>query len=196
MRSWLVLACAALLGCSGGGGGSGPPTMVSDAGGSGGGGALPTKLAFVTSTELTPEFGSAEEADARCGVRAAEAGLSGSFRAWLSDSQSSPSTRFTKPEGNYVSVGGTVIAAGWAGLSSGSLKTTLDYDENNEQTTIGLTTWTGTAADGTATGEDCNDWSGSGKATIGDLTAFGYKWSALPTPGDCTGFRHLYCFEQ
>ncbi len=192
---WLCLACFSLA-CAGDDG-RGPPAVVSDGGigGSDAGTAEP-KLAFVTSTEYTADFGSAAEADVLCGARASAAGLSGSFRAWLSDSQSSPSTRFSRAEGNYVSVGGTVIAAGWSGLTSGSLKTTLDYDENEEQTTVGLTTWTGTAADGTATDDHCNDWSGSGQATIGDITAFGYKWSALPSAGDCTGFRHLYCFEQ
>ncbi|MBK8995724.1 MAG: hypothetical protein IPM35_08250 [Myxococcales bacterium] len=195
---WLCFAWL-LQGC-GGGDGSGPPaTVVGDGGigGSGGDAAAPKpKIAFVTSTEYTSDFGSVAKADAQCATRAAEAGLSGSYMAWLSDSTSSPSTRFTRAEGNYVSVSGTVIAAGWTGLTSGSLKANLDYDEYSEQTTVGLTAWTGTAADGTATGDDCNDWSGDGQATVGEITAYGFKWSALPAAQDCAVFRHLYCFEQ
>lgn len=195
----LVLACLGWtsFGCGSDDGG-GPPTVVSDGGvGGSDAGAPPPKFAFVTSTEYTADFGSTAKADAECTSQAALAKLPGSFRAWLSDSASSPSTRFSRPEGNYVSVGGTVIAAGWAGLTSGSLKTTLDHDEYGDQTTIGLEAWTGTAPDGTATGEDCSDWSGSGTATVGNINAYGAQWTAKPAAVTCgSNFRHLYCFEQ
>lgn len=193
-RLVLVLALGA-LGCGGGDGG-GPPTVVGDGGVGGSGGAATTpKIAFVTSTEYTSAFATIGEADAQCQARAAEAKLSGSFRAWISDASSSPATRFVHAEGNYVSVEGTLIAKGWSGLTSGSLVSTIDYDEHSEQTTIGLETWTGTAADGTSTGVDCDGWSGSGQATVGNITAYGAKWTEALS-GDCDGFRHLYCFEQ
>ena len=135
------LACLAALviGC-GSDDGKGPPVVDAGMGGSGGGdaGAPAPKVAFVSSHEYTAVFDSALDADGRCGTLASEAGLSGSFRAWLSDDESSPSTRFTRPEGNYVRPGGTVIAKGWAGLTAGPLKVSLDYDEFDDETLLGF----------------------------------------------------------
>lgn len=190
MLSLILVAC-------GGGEGDGPPDVDSGAGGGGGGGGTPpSKVVFVSSTEYTPDFGSAEKADALCNERASFVGLAGSFRAWLSDSQSSPSSRFSKPLGNYVRVKGAIIAKGWTGLTTENLNAPLDHDEFGDETLLGFTAWTGTNPDGTPTGQDCSTWSGKGQATFGDIRAYDQTWSKMPSAGQCNGFGHLYCFEQ
>ncbi len=193
------LACLAALviGC-GSDDGKGPPVVDAGMGGSGGGdaGAPAPKVAFVSSHEYTAVFDSALDADGRCGTLASEAGLSGSFRAWLSDGESSPSTRFTRPEGNYVRPGGTVIAKGWAGLTAGPLKVSLDYDEFDDETLLGFDAWTGTHADGTPSGQSCTNWTGKGQVTYGDIREVDGRWTKMPNAGQCSGFKHLYCFEQ
>ncbi|MCC6903082.1 MAG: hypothetical protein IT377_29195 [Polyangiaceae bacterium] len=192
------LACLALLviGC-GNDDGKGPPVVDAGLGGSGGDAdTSPPKVAFVTSTEYTAVFSSAGEADGLCLTRASEAGLPGTFRAWLSDATSSPSTRFTRPDGNYVRPGGTVIAHGWAGLTATALKVSLDYDEFDEETLMGFDAWTGTHPDGTPSGQDCTNWTGKGQVTYGDLREQDQRWTKMPNAGQCSGFKHLYCFEQ
>jgi hypothetical protein len=184
-----------LVAC-GGGEGDGPPNVDAGAGAGGGGGAPPSKVAFVSSTEYTPDFGTAEAADALCTERASFVGLPGSFRAWLSDASSSPSSRFSRPLGNYVRVKGAVIAKGWVGLTTEVLKVPLDYDEFGDETLLGFTAWTGTDADGTATSQDCSTWSGKGQGTFGDIRAYDQSWTKMPSPAGCGGFGHLYCFEQ
>src|SRR5690242_2782849 len=78
------------------------------------------KLVFVTSTLQTGNLGGLTGADMICQARAAAGGLRGIFKAWLSDTTASPSTRFTRSKKPYVLLDGTVIANNWADLTDGS----------------------------------------------------------------------------
>ncbi len=64
------------------------------------GGASTFKVVFVTSTIYSADLGGIVFADAECQARADAAGLSGVFRAWLSDGMDSPlTTGFTQSAG-------------------------------------------------------------------------------------------------
>ena len=85
---------------------------------------------FVTSTSYDGNLGGLAGADAKCQDQADAAGLTGTFKAWLSDAKGSPSTRFTRSAGApYVLVDGTVIADNYAGLTSGSLEHPINQTE-------------------------------------------------------------------
>lgn len=181
----------------GGDDGQGPPGVGGGGGKGGSGGAVEApKTAFVTSVEYTADFGAVTKADAACQTQAGAGQLKGTYRAWLSDSTSSPGSRFTHPSSNYITVPGTVLASGWEGLTSGTLQARPNNDEFGDEVDVAPEAWTGTLADGSASGDDCNDWTGSGQATIGLLDAYGPKWTQAPSLDACTGFHHLYCFEQ
>ncbi len=160
------------------------------------GGATGSKCVFVSAAQPVADMGPVVAYDDLCGGYAAAAGLSGTFKAWLSDSTTSPSTRFTQPTVPYKNVAGQTVAMGWAGLTSGSLQTAILYDE----TGAAASGWamTGTTAYGTATTNNCGDWIADGAATgtVGvpfDATA---AWSNDANEYCGTQTAHLYCIEQ
>jgi hypothetical protein len=116
---------------------------------------------FISSVDLNGNLGGLPGADKTCQARANAAGLPGTYKAWLSDSTQSPSTRFTQSTRPYVRVDGEVVANDWAELTSGSIKTVL-LDEKGTPSADSLA-WTNTTSDGTPGGaggsnKHCSDW--------------------------------------
>src|SRR5262245_41660475 len=67
------------------------------------------KRMFVTSTTYQGgNLGGLAGADAKCADRAAAAGLTGAYKAWLSDSHKSAASRLTHSVGSYSLIDGTV----------------------------------------------------------------------------------------
>jgi hypothetical protein len=60
------------------------------------------RFAFVSGTKFTGALGGLIGADQQCAALAGAAGLSGTYRAWLSDDTGSPATRFTPSTVPYV----------------------------------------------------------------------------------------------
>ncbi len=144
-------------------------------------------------------------ADAQCNARAQAAGLSGTFKAWLSDTNSSPSARFTAASmpsfaGLYILADGiTKVADGWSGLIDGSLDHAIDMTEAKISMQDVLP-WSNTDEDGTQLYVDrhCVNWgspSGMAKGATGYSQALDIKWTNYSTP-DCSSPRQLYCFED
>jgi len=71
---------------------------------------------FVTSSQFQADFGSLAVADNMCNILAMNAGLVGTYKAWLSDDSASPSTRLTQATVPYVLVDKTQIADDYADL--------------------------------------------------------------------------------
>jgi len=157
---------------------------------------------FVTSTRHEGNLGGIAGADAICAARAAEAGLSGRFLAWISDDESSPSTRFSQAPFPYVLLDGTVIAASWAALASQPPRHHINVTELGIEAEGLSTVWTRTLGDGTAAGfglgPDCGGWTrpdpgaygtnGQHQGTLGLWSFFGAS--------SCNARLRLYCFEQ
>ena len=157
---------------------------------------------FVTSTRHEGNLGGIAGADAICGARAEEVQLSGTFLAWLSDDESSPSTRFVQAPFPYVLLDGTVVAANWESLTGQRLEHHIDVTELGVEA-VGLgTVWTRTLPNGIAAsfglGPDCGGW------TRSDSNAFGTNgqhqgnlalWSFIGA-SSCNARLRLYCFEQ
>ena len=154
-----------------------------------------SRKVFATSNGVNGAFGGIAAADARCQNRADAAGLGGRYLAWLSDSSTSPASRFDRL-GSFQLVDGTMVADNWADLTDGTLDHAISMDEYGNAVS-GLA-WTGTRTNGTASPDTCEGW------TVADSTQRGYQgdvpranpaWTYLSSTG-CHVTARLYCFEQ
>lgn len=175
---------------------------------------MDAKLVFVTDTTYNGDLVSAanalsngtsytsvdglEAGDALCQSRANAGGLPGTYKAWLSDSTNSPSTRFKRSSTPYIRVDSVLIAEDWDDLTDGVIAAHIDQDEQGEYK-VALP-WVNTRPDGTLGDADnsCENWTSS--------TAFGGSfsynagqlmyWSNFTIDGPCWNSLSLYCFQQ
>jgi hypothetical protein len=171
------------------------------------------KKVFVTSTTYKGgDLGGLAGADAKCQARAAAGGLTGTFRAWLSDATGSPFDRFKRDGGPYLLVTGSIVANNWSGLTSGTLRHAINVTELGTPAAAIMVAgcpapvvWTDTNSDGSLfeAALTCGDWTDSTvfAATWG-TTASQSEWSQsctttanLPAVG-CAALAPIYCFEQ
>ena len=165
--------------------------------------AQPSALtAFVTSQTYSGNLGGVAGADAQCQQLAEAVGLSGQYKAWLSDGTSSPATTFARSTGPYVRTDGTQIAANWDDLIDGDLDVALDRDEYQNVPPNNPGPWTGTNSDGTSETPNCAAWTdASGEAEDRDGGNHGctstnaFQWTSCGENW-CDDRRPLYCFEQ
>jgi hypothetical protein len=159
--------------------------------------ALSLKTAFLSSVSVNGNLGGVAGANALCNSLAATAGLGGTFKAWLSDGATSPSTTFTQSIGAYVRVDGVVIATNWTDLTDDALAASLNVDEfGTEKVTFA---WTGTSGAG-APGQfgNCLGWTSDSSSEWGQdgaPTLSGVAWTALGA-ATCHSLLPIYCFEQ
>lgn len=169
-----------------------------------------SKKVFITSQKYNGNLGGLSGGDAKCQSLATAAGLSGTWKAWLSSGGTSPSTSFTQSSSNYTLIDGTVIASNWADLIDGILTNPINKDEygnippaaNSSQSScndgIKSMVWTWTMTNGTPQpGSNCSGWttaSGGGDGA-GSSTASGTSWTYY-CASQCTDELRLYCFEQ
>jgi hypothetical protein len=140
-------------------------------------------------------------ADAICQDAADDAGLTGTWTAWLSTTDEpgpggSPGidARDRIRDGRYELVDETVIADDKDDLTDGFLKAPISLNERGEEELAKV--WTGTDADGTGTDANCSNWTSSSEvATPGSSGDISSDWTNVTAPTSCdqTDF-HLYCF--
>ncbi len=132
-------------------------------------------------------------ADALCQGSATAGGLpSSTYKAWLSVGATDAISRFAGARA-WVRPDGMPFADTLAGLASGQIFYPLAIDEQGGQSS--RSTWTGTNAQGTASGVNCTDFTVSaatGFTTIGDPRAGGALFSAYFTT-NCSLTYALYC---
>jgi cysteine-rich repeat protein len=168
---------------------------------------------FVTSeTFQGGELGGLQGADDQCGLLAAKALLPGTYRAWLSDSSSSPATRFSKSTLPYILPPGpdgvgVTVAQSWADLVDGDLEHAINVTENGDALAPGqscsaaeVLAWTRTdpTAGPLSESADCGAWkfnAGSVGAT-GLINSASTAWTAGCAEVSCAKSLHLYCVEQ
>jgi hypothetical protein len=166
------------------------------------------RIVFITSeTYAGGSLGGADGADQKCQARAnAVPSLAGrTFRAWVSDSTSSPSTRFTH-HGSFILIDGKRIASSWSDLTDGTLENMVYVTELNTGNGDGV--WTATGIDGTwsGPGSDCQGWTSVAPTERGYMgvsvltdslwTDIGAWNSDVDTFNYCDGRYPIYCFEQ
>jgi hypothetical protein len=167
------------------------------------------KRVFMTSTTYTANFGGVTGADNQCQLRANAASLGGSWKAWISQSGNSPSTRFTQYSGPYILLNSNVVANSWADLTDGTIGTPINIDEYNNLVTSSVNTWTNTNIDGTFNtgslfgcgGTVCGSWTigntcnNPNCAQLGGGTSVDFNWT-VGGASCCDQLFRLYCFEQ
>lgn len=165
---------------------------------------------FVTSTTQTGNLGGLAGADAICQSLAANVAptpLPGTYKAWLSDSTASPSTRFRchatdcSQEG-YALVDGTRIAGNWGELTGGTLAASIDITEQGSRIPPAFFIWTHTLVNGAAgrqVDEHCSNWTSASSTLAGDVgfeTTKTSQWTEVGFAITCDDTLHLYCFQQ
>jgi len=166
------------------------------------------RLVFVTTAKFDGNLGGLAGADTKCGMAGMTADPNlpvNAWRAWLSDDNGSPSTRFdTTFTGWYRLVDGTPIAKGWSDLIDGSLLAAINLTEKAAVPVEPLSVWSNTSPAGTQIdAEHCNNWMSSmfdPDGRVGDTTAANAGWTNLNdadnNPAPCFGALHLFCFQN
>lgn len=165
---------------------------------------------FVTNTVRTGNLGGLSGADALCQQEADTAGLRGTYSAWLSDSNGSPDSRFTKLNQPYMRTDGTVVANNWADLTDGSLLAPINLNAAGTAPVSTCSTsfvWTNTNISGELdTAQHCNNWTTAASTTaVGRMSGTNSTWtrdtlaacnmSTVCLTGSDEGAR-LYCIQQ
>jgi hypothetical protein len=158
---------------------------------------------FETAGSYVPgtDFVGTAGGDALCTSLANQAGLSGTFEAWLSDATSSPSTRFTASGVAWFLTSGALVANSWTDLITNGPRANLNVDQNKGTVVSGARVWTGTSTTGTTSGPNCANWAtthpgtGTGAGGVGDYAFTSGFWTVQFSQG-CSLASHLYCFQQ
>lgn len=192
---------------SSGGSGGGGCSPSSPSSSSGGVATAPTpaptaaapneKLVFVTSTTYSGALGSLSAADLHCQSSASAAGLSGLYRAWLSGGSATAESRITG-EGPWSTTGGDVAFASRADLRGAPAADLLSEDGADVVGAGATGPWTGTSADGAATGQDCDGWTNASAevaATLGSAKKDDPQWGGGGLSLRCNASAPLICFE-
>lgn len=180
-----------------------------------------TRHVFITSTQTNGDFLGAhsqpQDLDELCNLLAADAGLSGKYKIWVSLPSESAAVRFfgdaAPPDVHYVDMEGRAIVASWNQLfETGRLQSAIDVDEHGRHLSTveidaGVGTcsanvtlvWANTTADGGVADPDtgCNGWMNEGQQNgrVGVVTGQPTTWTdACQMP--CSFNAHVYCFEQ
>jgi hypothetical protein len=169
-----------------------------------------TKTVFVTRTEMAANFGGVTAADDLCAQEAANAGLAGTYFAWLSDATRSPFVRFSRATVPYVLPDGTAIAPDWDTLvdAGPSVPIAQHADASAVPPDDGspAQVWTGTSIDGRAdtynnASNYCSNWT---RNVLEESALVGWVYERVKPGLDwtranlvpCTGSGYLYCFQQ
>ncbi len=162
------------------------------------------KRVFVTTAEYNGAFGNVAGADAKCATLASNAGLPGTFLAWVAGeaAETAPATRFTKSTIPYVKLNGEQVADNWNDLVDGSLDSPINVYEDGKNAGGEQQVWTNVSANGTEDTPDsfeCMNWMDSDlKGSTGNWTKVDGTWSDLDdnVGYDCDETKRLYCFQQ
>lgn len=165
------------------------------------------KLIFVSSLMYDGNLGGLAGADSKCQTLAQAAGLSGTFMAWISNNQGSPSTRFTKSNQPYRRVDGVVVANNYNDLVDGSLAAPINKTEKNGAPPVGNTScagggfqtvWSATNTNGAWNNAvACNHWtSTAGGSYWGRADTQDGSWTSWCSGGLCSWLSPIYCVQQ
>lgn len=155
------------------------------------------KIVFITSQEYDGNLGGVSGANQKCQMHAKNAGLSGTFKAWIADDNSSPWTSFARSTVPYVMTNGMQIAPNWQALITSNLENKLDVNEFGKKH-VNAGAWTGT--DEGKKLENCRGWttndSGEG-GTEGCSSTTDSRWGRTNCGENwCSSKYRLYCFQQ
>jgi hypothetical protein len=166
------------------------------------------KIVFVTTNVYAANLGGTAPYHAACQAEATAAGLPGTYKAWVSTTSTpndNPAATFTQSPVPYVLPDSTQVAANWSSFATYTHSN--DLDEGTSGTPItGVNALTGTYADGTASPNNCNNWTnispsaqgGGGVTGLPSDSSSSGNWSDFPPYAfECSAtLLHLYCVQQ
>jgi len=147
-------------------------------------------------------------ANALCQTHATNAGLDGTFLAWISNGSNGPASNFDRTSDRFpyylFDTNGGVgarLADNWSDLTDGYIQNPINVDENGDIVPSGTRVWTGTQSDVTVgQGNQCNNWVAGGSnqyGSIGSTDNTDALWTYEGgTTARCNQEHHLYCFQQ
>lgn len=164
------------------------------------------KHIFFSSQTYTGNLGGLAGADQKCQTLAQNTGLTGTFKAWLSDSVTAAKDRLTHATVPYALVDGTKVANDWNDLTDFKINVPINITETGVVTSSYA--WTATKANGerryveilgaTTDNITCDNWTSSSllfHGSLGNSSETGQYWSDWGI-GSCDTSKHLYCVEQ
>ncbi len=154
---------------------------------------------FLTSTTYNGNLGGLAGADAKCQARAQAAGLTGTWKAWLSAIDGDARDRITNHE--YVRTDGALVAINLDDLTDGTIANPINIDENGNKVTSNPFPWTATKSSGVlkTASATCDSSSWTSMAGLGWIGAADYTdgmWTETALASACGTTKRLYCFEQ
>lgn len=164
---------------------------------------LHAKRVFISSSSYNGDLGGLTGADQSCQAVADSSVLSGTWKAWLSDSVTNVNDRFTHSNYPYILIDETTkIADDWTGLTTSGLLSMINTNEKNK-TVSSVSVWTNTNSDGLNIFNDpnyiCNDWSTKNSKILANFGINNLyttsQWSNFDS-ATCNTRKRLYCFEQ
>lgn len=156
-------------------------------------------IVFVTSTTHSGNLGGLAGADAICQAGATNAGLHGTYRAWLSATGVDALSRLGGARG-WIRPDGQPVADTTADLASSHLLHPIDVDENGTVVDGSgvLAVYTATLPDGTYSGQNCSavgaDWSTTSARTIAGICTSDNGTFTDVQVVPCSTAARLYCF--
>jgi hypothetical protein len=153
---------------------------------------------FVTSTTYTGDLGGLASADALCQAKATSSGLSGTFRAWLSDGATSAYDR-TTGAGPWYTTGDALAFASKGDLRSAPRAALLDEYGGYPERAGSAGAWSGSDAAGAASGRDCDGWTRATAdvtGTTGTASELDATWGGGHVPFSCDALLPLICIQQ
>ena len=152
-------------------------------------------LVFVSSKEYDATVGGfLMFADEECAELAADADLPGGWAAWLSNETTDAEESIV--DAKYVLRNGTVIADDMDDLLDGNLDNPIQVDEDGNTATGDIEVWTGTNANGTNSGVNCDNWNSNSDQDTGQSGLANAKdatWTDNKAE-NCDVSNRLYCF--
>lgn len=167
----------------------------------------PSMLIFVSSKIYDGNLGGVEGADSKCQTLAKQAGLGGTYKAWLWTSKTGPEETFYQSPGRYIRPDLVEIAGNFDQLLHGPLSTLLNVTEKKEMIGPDDGFWTGVYPFGQWPGpkywspaHTCLDWTSNVPSFYGNASY--PSWQSLGLDGDtpwdnCETWKfRLVCVQQ
>ena len=167
------------------------------------------RIVFVTNERFNGSMGGLSGADNRCTAAANDAGLGGSYVAWLGSGANGPSTRIPDPQRAIVFPDRkTSVAGSMADLAANGPRAALVVTERGASLTAADCAddrvWTNATAAGAVANPslDCGSWGGvtaggnAGQLGRGQLGGAQDAWTIGCPEQACQVDGHLYCFQK
>jgi len=155
----------------------------------------PANLVFITSTDVTGDFGGPAQADAICNARAAERGLEGPFRAWVSSTASNALDALQGSRG-WVRVDNFPVVDSVDELLESKMFYPIQIDETGTGHGNRMV-WTATNGNaGQLAALHCNDWSSASaevRGAVGRTNLVGRNFT-FKGFSNCDALGGIYCF--